>query len=156
MLGSKSEFFFSDEQILRDYRKELIRQLEIYGTKKEIITFYMDAYDYFCVNPNEYDGTTILGDVEVIPNLDIWAMLHDYMYIEFNVASNIKFKFYSDKLYAKEMERMGQSWEISWVRFSLLSLSTIFFTPYQLIIGKRMSNKQKKDFLEIYNTFYLK
>lgn len=153
MLGSKSDFFFSPKEKLEKTKKVMIDHLLLHNTSDDIINIYLDAYDYFITNPSQYDGTTILKDIEVIPDLDIWAMLHDYLYVRFNVSVNFKQKYYSDIIFTKELERMGHSWEVSWIRFGLLTLSGIFFTPYQFIKGKRMSKEQRKDFKNICNLF---
>lgn len=153
MLGSESRFFFSDEDTLEKTREVMVNFLKLHKTNPEVINIYIKAYNYFIKNPSRFDGATILKDVKIIPGLDIWAMLHDYMYINFNVAVNWKYKFISDKIYSEEMERIGLSWEVTWVRFGLLLITHLLFTPYEIIRGKRMNNTNKFNFLKIYSFF---
>lgn len=150
MLGSKSDFFFSSEEVLKKTKKDMLNYLELHNTNEETIKLYLDSYNFFIKNPTKFDGATILKDVEVIPNLDIWAMIHDYMYIHYKAAANFKYKYYSDYIFSKELERTGQSWEVSWVRFGLLTLSGILFTPYTYLSGKRMSDENKADIYNLY------
>jgi len=153
MLGSKSDFFHSDEDILIKTRNFMIYFLKMHKTKKGVINLYLEAYEYFILNPNEFDGATLSKDIKVIPNLDIWAMLHDYLYIKYNIAVNWKLKYYGDVIYALEMERLGISYGTTWGRFILLVLSQIIFTPYQLLKGKRMDSEQKSGFMNIIKKF---
>jgi len=153
MLGSKSDFFKSNEETLVSVKNFMIVFLNKHKTNKDVIKFYEEAFDYFVEYPDDFDGTTILKDIKVIPNLDIFAMIHDYMYIKFNVSVNLKYKFICDKIFSLEIERCGLPWEISWVRFGLLTLSTIVFTPFKYLTGVRMDDKQKIELSEIIKSF---
>jgi hypothetical protein len=153
MLGSENKFFYSDVDRLIKTKKLMVDHLKIHNTDKKMIDLYELAYDYFVLNPEKYDGATVLKDMLIIPGLDMWAMLHDYIYIMFNVAVSWKYKFYADKMYAEEMERMGHSWEVTWVRFGLLMITHLLFTPYELIRGKIMNSNQRYLFSEIYKQY---
>jgi hypothetical protein len=62
---------------------------------------------------------TIVKDLKVYLTL-IFMMLHDYLYVKYNVSVNVKYKWYADLIYAKEMERMGSA--STWSRFIGLTL----------------------------------
>lgn len=156
MFGSKSDYFNQDSAILKENREHLEEILrDIWDRNENVIKLYLDAYDYFTLNPKRFDGATIVKDVKIIKDLDIWAMIHDYMYIIYNVSVSWEYKYYSDLIYAKEMEIMGQAAIVSWGRFAgLIFFGHLLFTPYQLLIGKRMSKKQRKDFYKLYKNLY--
>lgn len=155
MIGSKNKFFFQPTNILLKNKTKLIYLLrDIWQRDEKIIQIYLDAYKYFMDNPSDYDGATIVKDLKAIPGLDIWAMLHDYLYIVYNTPCNVNYKYYSDIIYIWEMERMGVSAYASWSRFLGLSVfGTLFFTPYVLLKGKRMDKNMKKEMKNIYNIF---
>lgn len=155
MLGSESDFFKSNEETLLSVKSFMIIFLNKHKTDYDVIKFYEEAFDYFVENPDDFDGTTILKDVKIIPNLDIFAMIHDYMYVKFNVSVNLKYKFICDKIFSLEIERCGLPWEISWVRFGLLTLSTIVFTPFKYLTGVRMNGDNKKEFVKTIKKFKL-
>lgn len=149
MLGSKNNFFLQDKKTLNKKRKEVISYLKLKDYNKEEITIYLEAYDYFCVNNYAFDGATIVKDLIDISELDLDAMLHDYHYIYFNVASNVGTKWKADWLYAKGNERKGKGSYSSFSRFIGLTIIGILFTPYSFI--KRGVVKNKIEFLKHYN-----
>lgn len=156
MLGSKSEYFFQSAEALHIRKLSLITYLNINYYSTSEINIYCKAFDYFCKNPSHYDGATIVKDLYHIPGLDINAMLHDYSYVVFKVSANWYVRFYSDWLYAKEMERTGKGF-LAWTNFSLLILTYPFWTPYiYLIKGKRCTKEDRLLFFEIYETLIKK
>lgn len=156
MFGSKSDFFKQDTKTLFEKRRFLENVLrDIWERNENVIKFYLEAYDFFVENPDKFDGATIVKDVKVIKGLDIWAMIHDYLYIKFNVAVSWEYKYMADLIYAKEMEIMGQSAFVSWGRFGLLLIfGHLIFTPLELIRGKRMSEEQRNDMMSLYKNLY--
>ena len=156
MLGSKSKYFYQSAEALKLNRIKLITYLEINDYSQIEINIYCKVFDYFCVNPSHYDGATIVKDLYHIPGLDINAMLHDYLYIIFKTSANWYVRFYSDWLYAKEMERNYKG-ILSWINFSLLILTYPFWTPYMYLIkGKRCTKEDKLLFFNIYETLIKK
>lgn len=152
MFGSKNDYFKKDLDILIKDREKLKYILkDIWNLENNLIKVYTDAFDYFILNPDSYDGATIVNDFWIIPGLDIWAMLHDYLYIKFNVAVNIKAKYYADLFYCQQMRNFKVSWGAVWlVRFSGLTLSGLFFIPREKFYNKKFfSAKQKKEFYSI-------
>lgn len=136
MFGSKNDFFKQDHITLRKARADLIALLRIKGRTREDVEEYLKAYDYFVVNPEEFDGATIVKDlVDVKTNkgcyLDSDAMLHDYEYIK-GANKNFTKKWKSDKKYIIGMEKNGKGVRIT--RFVILTLTGILFVPYKHII----------------------
>lgn len=153
MLGSKSKYFFQSAEKLKSDKEKLSLYLQINNYSIFEINIYLKAFSYFCDNPSRYDGATIVKDLYHIPGLDINAMLHDWLYIIFKTSANFYVRFYSDWLYAKEMERTGKGF-LAWMNFSLLLFTYPIFTPYvYLIKGKRCTKEDKLLFFEIYKTF---
>lgn len=155
MLGSKNDFFSQDKTILEEKRKELEYLVSVLWNRSDFVKeMYLEIYDFFCENPKEYDGATIVKDLCIIKGLDTSAMLHDYLYLHYNVASNYKYKWLADYLYAREMERGGGSAYATWSRFIGLTIfGGIFFTPYKIFKGLKMSVLDKLGFKILYDGF---
>ncbi len=108
MFGSENYFFKQGKDVLGGKRKQLQFILkEVWDRSDEVTSFYLKAFDFFVENPNEFDGATIVKDLNIMPDLDIQAMIHDYIYITYNVSSDVHYKFKADLIYAHEMEKMG-------------------------------------------------
>jgi len=152
MIGSKSTFFAQDSEILKIYRRQVISILEIKDYDTEEINVYLKAFDYFCLNCNEFDGATVVKDLQDLPKLDIDAMLHDYQYLVQNVASTFYTKWYADWLYAKGQERKGKGQYSSFSRFIGLTIIGLFFVPYASYKRGEISMNQEKEFFNDYNT----
>ena len=153
MFGSKNTFFLQDKKILEEKRKDLEYLIKVlWNRNNDVIEFYLKVYDFFCENPSEFDGATIVKDLCIIKDLDTSAMLHDYLYLTYNVAANIKYKWKADWLYAREMERGGGAAYSTWSRFIGLTIfGGLFFTPYKLIKGQKISKINKVEFDSVYN-----
>jgi len=152
MIGSKSTFFVQDPEILKIYRIQVVSILEIKGYDTNEINVYLKAFDYFCLNCNEFDGATVVKDLQDLPKLDLDAMLHDYQYLVQNVASTFYTKWFADWLYAKGQERKGKGQYSSFSRFIGLTIIGLFFVPYASYKRGEISLKQEKEFIEDYNT----
>lgn len=137
MFGSRNNFFFQDLVILKKARTDLERLLLIKKRSKTDIQQYLKAFDYFVVNPKDYDGATIVKDLVDIRTssgyLDSDAMLHDYEYL---MGANLNFikKWKSDKKYTIGMEKNGKGVRI--VRMIILTIIGVFFVPYKYITKK--------------------
>lgn len=153
MLGSKNNFFSQEKSVLDEKRKELEYLISVLWDRNDSVKdLYLKIYDFFCENPKQFDGATIVKDLCIIKGLDTCAMLHDYLYLTHNVAANFKYKWKSDWIYAREMERGGGSAYSTWSRFLGLSIfGGLFFTPYKLIKGQRMTKDNKIEFNNVYN-----
>lgn len=143
MLGSKSNFFKQDKQTLalRYYDLELL--LKITNTNSLYSRLYLQAFNFFLGNPEKFDGATIVKDLCIIPRLDTSAMLHDYLYVHFNVSTSLKYKFLVDLIYAKEIERLGGGIYSAYSRFLGLTFFGFLFFVYSKITKPAMTNEQK-------------
>ena len=115
--SSKSTFFLKSKQELAKkwYLLELgLRDFKFTG--QEIIEFSR-AYNYFIENPKEFDGATIVRDLNTINELDAPAMLHDYRYI---LASGIKDRLKADNEYLLNMIKLGVHPVSAYLRYFLL------------------------------------
>lgn len=146
----KSKDFFKQSALeLVNKRRLLIKYLESQEYSQEKINIYLEAYNYFIYHPNKYDGATIVKDLHHIKGLDINAMLHDYQYINYKVASSFKYKYYSDYIYAKQMEKQGRGF-YAWIRLIGVTIGGLFYTPKSIIMRGFMSKEQKEKILLTY------
>ncbi len=152
MLGSKSNYFHKSITELRVCRYDVKLYLELKGYSREQIAVYIKAFDYFILNPDDFDGATLVKDLVDIPDLDIDAMYHDYCYVFYDVASSVVMKWRADKLYAKGNERKGKSLYAAYSRFAGLTLVGIGFIPFAAIKRGKMSDKQKLNFMKDFVT----
>ena len=88
MFFSRNSFFKQNSEILTLKRLDVEKLLNF---KEVDSTNYLIAYDYFCNNIEEFDGATIVKDLNDIPELDLNAMLHDFRYLtDFGVIKKFK------------------------------------------------------------------
>lgn len=155
MLGSKNNFFSQDKMILEEKRKELEYLISVLWNRNDYVKeTYLKMYDFFCENPNKFDGATIVKDLCIIKGLDTSAMLHDYLYLKYKVAGHYKYKWKADWLYAREMERGGGAAYSTWSRFIGLTIfGGIFFTPIKIFKGLKMTPIDKARFNELWKGF---
>jgi hypothetical protein len=130
--NSKSNFFFQNTEILakKAFLLKLIL-LDCNFTENEIIKFER-AYNYFTENPKEFDGATIVRDLDTIKGLDAPAMVHDYRYI---LANGIKDRIRADFEYLKNMIKLGVHPVSAYLRAYLLMFLNIIgiYTIYKLV-----------------------
>jgi hypothetical protein len=150
MLGSESTYFDQPIEVLIECRDKVFRLLELKGYGVDEITIYLKAFDYFIYNPKDFDGATIVKDLQDLPNLDLDAMLHDYHYIIYNVAANFVIKWKADWVFAKGNERKGKGQYSAFGRFVGLTITGIGFVPYAFAKRGKISIQQKTDFLKEY------
>lgn len=150
MLGSTNPFFAQSVEELSLKRRQLAQLLRFKGYGLREIEVYVKAYNYFCMNPKKFDGATVVKDLVDIPDLDLDAMLHDYHYINHNVAASLVLKFKADWLYAKGQERKGKGQYSAFSRFVGLTIIGIGFVPYSRIKRGKISQQQKEEFLKEY------
>nr|WP_315245170.1 hypothetical protein [uncultured Flavobacterium sp.] len=152
MLGSNCLYFHKSAELLRAYRVDVTTILKLKGYSSNEILVYLKAFDYFCFHPEDFDGATIVKDLQDLPHLDLDAMLHDYQYLVQNVAANIITKWKADWLYAKGQERKGKGSYSSFSRFVGLAITGLFFIPYARIKRGKIKRTQKSQFLIDYKT----
>jgi hypothetical protein len=151
MLGSTNSFFLKDKESLDKHYLDLLYLLDVWEIPPATKKLYITAYLYFVEHPTSYDGATIVNDITLIPDLDIWAMVHDYLYITYNVAVDFRAKLTTDLLYIKLMRTFKVSWGASWlVRFGGLLLTTLpFMFREYFITKKRYSIKNRVEFEQL-------
>lgn len=152
MIGSKNHFFKQSKEALLYKRAFVNSLLEIKGYSVEQTNIYLKVYDYFSLNPKDFDGATLVKDLCDMPDLDLDAMLHDYHYLVCNVGVNVALKSKADFLYAKGNERKGKGIYSAYSRFLGLTITSIGFIPFARIKRGRITEAQRNEFLSDYNT----
>lgn len=150
MLGSKSNFFSQSVEVLSLKRRQVNQLLNMKGYNEKQIDIYIKAYNYFCINPSQFDGATIVKDLIDVPGLDLDAMLHDYHYIVHNTAANFGTKWKADWLYSKGIERKGKGQYSAFSRFIGLTIIGIGFVAFAFYKRGKIKENQKTDFLKEY------
>lgn len=142
-LGSKSSFFYQSKSILSQYRVEMIDLLIIRDFSEYEISFYLEAYDYFVDNPENYDGATASEDLNDIPGLELDSMSHDFDYVAKNVSGSFKYKRISDKIMFKNMSRNSKSGFERYRRSALLWLLS-YVALFPLWNKRKMSEEDER------------
>lgn len=122
MLFSRNDFFKQERSVLMDKRERLVSVLLDFNVMD--IDRFLLAYDYFVEFPEDFDGATIVKDLDTIYNLDAPAMVHDFEYLINQVWKSPVKKFKADIQYSKDMERTGKHPVIAYFRGFLLIIST--------------------------------
>ena len=134
MFWSKNDFFYQPFAVLLKLKEELRELLKLKGRSVADTLLYIQAYEFFTVRPDKYDGATIVKDLVDIRNeehyLDADAMLHDFDYI-IGANRSFKKKWKADTKYIKNMEKNGKG--IRAFRLIVLTISSIFIVPYYAI-----------------------
>ena len=133
MFWSKDDTFKKSKTELDILRKNIKAYLNIKERKMSDISDYLNAFDYFTVHSDKFDGATIVKDLVDIGELDLDAMVHDYDYINGANRNFIK-KWKADIKYIKNMERNGKGIRV--FRLLLLTIIGIVFVPYCFIKNK--------------------
>lgn len=128
---SENDYFFQSKEDLKIGKNLMISQLKRYGRSKVDITRFCKAYDWFCENPERYDGSTIVRDLFDFKlngfRLSTASMWHDYDYIHGanrNFIKNAK----SNWLYFNDLLHNGKGAHIE--RLIGLTIISIGFVPY--------------------------
>ena len=133
MFWSRDDTFKKSKTELDILRKNIKAYLNIKERKMSDISDYLNAFDYFTVHSDKFDGATIVKDLVDIGELDLDAMVHDYDYINGANRNFIK-KWKADIKYIKNMERNGKGIRV--FRLLLLTIIGIVFVPYCFIKNK--------------------
>ena len=75
MLGSKNDFFYQSEKILKAKKRDVKTLLKIKGLNPKLIELVLVAYDYFSKNPHLFDGETIVKDLD-----NLYKLYHEDRY----------------------------------------------------------------------------
>lgn len=136
IFNKESYFFKQDKQTLINKRNEVIALLRFKGVDDSL---FLKAYDFFVDNPKEFDGATIVKDLNDIKGLDLAALVHDYRYIidlpKYKGLKWLKIKTKYDFEYGRNMELLGKG-IYYYNRFIALLLSTPFYIIYKIFSKK--------------------
>ena len=127
MFGSSNYTFYQSKFELANLREKVRNYLRLKDRKEAEIQDYLNAFDYFVVNYDKFDGATIVKDLEDLKGIDLDAMVHDYDYLH-GANKNFIRKWNADIRYIKNMEANGKGIRV--FRFFILTLLGIFFVPY--------------------------
>lgn len=161
MFGSKSNYFHQDKAHLHECASLVISYLRGKGYLYSEIDIYLKAFEYFIINPDQFDGATLVNELYDIKGLDLDALLHDYQYIVYNVGSSVSMKFRADKLFGCGIKRKGKNGILyklgvknypAYSRFIGLTISDLFWVPFARIKRGKMTKEQKEQFMCDYNT----
>ena len=138
LFNSENNYFDQPREVLQVNREHIRTYLrDMKGYNKAQVSQYLAAYDYFVCFPLDFDGATMTEDLPDIGKLELCAMLHDYLYINFNCSGNFLYRWRVDKLFRNEMTRQNKgSWHRT-VRFVLLVWAAFPHTPYTYLFKKR-------------------
>ena len=136
----RNRFFLQNSTVLAEKRKEVIEYLRIKGIDNKR---YLQAYDYFATHNEEFDGATIVKDLDDLPDLPLAAMVHDWRYVHILLKYNgwrwLKIKVRFDWEYGKNLEALGKGAWVPYVRAVGLIISTPLYPIYKLI--KKRTNE---------------
>lgn len=154
LFTSYSGYFLQGKEILAEERKRIDLYLQLKGYDLSQRAIYLRAFDYFSMFPEEFDGATMTEDLCDLPGIDLDAMLHDWLYIAYNVAGNYYYIWLADKLIRAEMRKKGKSTINGGLRFVLLTVKTLLLYPAAsyLFRGRRMTRELKVEVASIYRT----
>lgn len=124
---------------------------EIKGYSPAQANIYLAAYDYFVINPEEFDGATMTEDLCDVKGLELTAMLHDYLYIALNASASLHFIRLADKLFFQEMKRMDKSsWNLGYRKFALWCVRRYWVWFCVKFKYRKMTIDNQIEFLETY------
>lgn len=134
----KNNFFLQPIETISEKRNDVIEYLRIKGVDNEK---YLKAYDYFVINSTQFDGATIVKDLNDLPHLPLAAMLHDYEYIitlkSVHWTNWIQTKVRLDWEYGQNLESLGKGTWIPYARVVSLVISTPLYPLFILFKTKK-------------------
>jgi len=132
-LGSSNTYFLKDAFKLKSNWLHLEKDLEIWGYSKKQVQLFKNAYDYFILNPTEYDGATMSQDLYDVPGLELAAMKHDYTYIFLKAKYSAKAMRIADFEMYRDMKKMSKCGvQITWRRIRLSIVRRLYAVYNQL------------------------
>ena len=131
-----NKFFLQPPEVLTEKRKDVIEYLIIKGL---VDTRYLKAYDYFAIHKKEFDGETIVKDLDDLPDLPLAGLKHDYHYLTtlasvpwYKLLKWLKTKIRLDWQYAKDLQSLGKGSWIPFARAVFLILATPLYPLFKL------------------------
>ena len=127
---SRSTYFYNGKNMVTDF-KLVIDICKINNFNEEELLLVRQAYNYFTINPEKFDGATIVADNYTIPNLSVTAMVHDFLCINIpngKLIDYIEHRWYVDLQYFRMLQKVKRKWfvntAINSTIFVLLTIST--------------------------------
>ena len=151
MFGSKNDYFKQPKAILLSNRYIVDKWIEYNSNVSKYKEIILEAYDYFVEHTNEYDGATIVNDLYDWKGLEFGALVHDYIYLKFNVGSSLPYKRKADKLHGQMLKDFGKGNWHAWTRRTLLKWSNYLYWGYNKIKNGKMKDEQKTEFIKFLN-----
>ena len=131
---SENKFFFLDKKELQIAKQKLIISLQNLDRDDAYIKRSIKSYNWFCENPERYDGSTIVLDLAIIfhkkEKLEVESMNHDYDWIH-GANRNFLKCWKSNLVYYKDLRRNGKGRKIG--RLIGLTLVSFFFVPVMYV-----------------------
>lgn len=151
LFNSTNNYFRQEASVLQANRSKVKYYFEeIKAYEPHQTQIYLKAYDYFVAFPEDFDGATMTEDLNDIPGLELAAMLHDYLYVNFNASGNIRNRLLADKLFRSEMKRMGKSTWNTGARFVLLLFIFLPHMVYSHMFQDRIMTEKQKEKVSSY------
>lgn len=146
----KCDFFSQDAETLESRKTHLASVLFDFGFSMQEVSEIMLAYDYFIDNPTQFDGASIVKDLDTINGLDAAAMVHDYDYIlgYFWSIRGLVRKIKNDWKYAQFQERTGKGSITPYTRAILLIISTPLYYLFFQVKKLKFSKNRFKNYSE--------
>ena len=106
-LNKTSKNYYFQNPKLEDYN--LILELyENFGIDNYL---FIKAWDYFCLYPEDYNGTSVINDRWFIKNLEPLSVTHDYNWI---TAESLRELLESNLQYCNDLRKVNTNWLWVW------------------------------------------
>ncbi len=118
---SKNNFFYQDEKVIRQKLNlclEVCNDFEWSPVDKIKLRI---SFEHFILNPNEFNGTSVINDNWVIKGLEPESVIHDYDWI---TSKSLKQLLISNLEYVKRLRKRNVNWFWCWV-FIFVSLNIV-------------------------------
>ena len=132
--NSRNDFFFQSEIIIRNKLKLILDVWNDLGYSEYDKARLKIAFEYFIVNPKEYNGTSIIADQWLIKGLEPDSVIHDY---DFIMATCLKDLLKANKEYCQRLRKRNTQWLWVWCFIcSGLSIVSVFKSIKYITIKK--------------------
>lgn len=130
--SSNSHFYKSEKELNNDYAL-CLSILQNFDFSLDYIKRFKEAYAYFQLHPEEYNGTSVINDRYTIKGLEIQSLIHDFDWI---VAKSFKELHRSNIRYANALRKVNVNWIWVWV-FLFLGLEIVaLFKSVKYLLNK--------------------
>ena len=137
MLGSKSIYFKTGDLVQK--RKDVITYLRLKGLS-HLNDYFLEAFDFFVFNPDDFDGATLVKDLTDIQGLTLSAMRHDYdtliLLPKFKGLKWTKYNAIYAWNYGRNLELMGKGIYTPYFRAIGLIIATPLYWMVKKLINK--------------------